>query len=282
MASDPPPEQPPAKKPGVGVKIARGVGEVLVTLGIVILLFVFYVLYVTNWMSAGKQAEATDKLDDKWRNERALNPEPLAGESFARLYIPSFGVDYKYAIQEGTGTESLDLGPGHYTGTAMPGEPGNFAIAGHRDGKGAPFNDLDLLESCDSIIAETADSFYVYRVLPKKEEVGHWANGPGKRPLCGKVQPLRAPDAPDGGLYGDTYGQEIVDPSQGEVINPIPNRPEDAAPPAQQAALLTLTTCHPRFSDRERLIIHAVLVKQYAKAEGKSGELPKEMTEAQG
>lgn len=273
-------EQPPAAGPGPGTKIVRGIGELLVTAGIIVLLFVVYEVYVTDWLAAGKQEDANAALEDRWNNDRRLHIEPMSGDSFARMYIPSFGSDYMFAIQEGTGEESLDVGPGHYTGTAMPGHPGNFAVAGHRVGKGAPFNDIDLLGSCDAIIVETRDNFFVYRVLPKKEEIGNWESNAGKRAKCAKVKPLRAPDEPDGGLYGKTYGQQIVAPDRGEVINPIPNRPENIAPPAQRASLMTLTTCHPRFSARERLIVHAVMTRQYPKDPAKPGALPPEIKES--
>lgn len=274
------PEQPPPRGPGIAAKIVRGCGEFLVTAGIIVLLFVVYEVYVTDWLSASKQRDANAALDDKWRNDRRLHIEPLNGESFARMYIPSFGADYKFAIQEGTGATALDVGPGHYTGTAMPGDPGNFAVAGHRVGKGAPFNDIDLLKSCDAIVVETRDNFFVYRVLPKKDEAARWETGAGKRSNCAKVKTLHDPDEADGGLYGKTYGQEIVPPDQGEVINPVPNRPEDAARPAQQVALMTLTTCHPRFSDQERLIVHAVMTNQYSKDPTKPEALPPEMKES--
>ena len=48
----------------------------------------------------------------------------------------------------------------------MPGEMGNFAVAGHRVGKGAPFNDLGKLETCDDIVVETHKERITYRVLP--------------------------------------------------------------------------------------------------------------------
>ena len=47
-------------------------------------------------------------------------------------------------------------GPGHYSGTALPGQVGNFAIAGHRVGKGEPFLNLDQLRPGDAVIVETA------------------------------------------------------------------------------------------------------------------------------
>ena len=42
-------------------------------------------------------------------------------------------------------SHELVEGPGHYVDSAMPGEQGNFALAGHRVGKGSPFLDLDQL-----------------------------------------------------------------------------------------------------------------------------------------
>src|SRR5699024_4642862 len=60
----------------------------------------------------------------------------------------------------------LLAGPGRYTASQMPGEAGNFAVAGHRVGKGAPFNDLGNLRSCDAIVVETFASWNVYRVMP--------------------------------------------------------------------------------------------------------------------
>ena len=94
-------------------------------------------------------------------------------------------------------------------------------------GKGSPFLDLDQLRPGDPIVVETRDSWFVYRVL---------------RRLTG--------DPPSG-----IPGQEIVRPTDVDVIAPVPNSP--GAEPT--ASYLTLTTCHPRFSARQRLIVHAVL-----------------------
>ncbi|WP_236808358.1 class E sortase [Amycolatopsis albispora] len=242
----------------------RTTGEVLITLGIVVLLFVTYELVVTDWFSAEKQADAEARLDDRWAEpQRQLHLDPADGEAFARLYIPAFGPDYRFTIQEGVGPDALEVGPGHYKGTAWPGEPGNFAVAGHRVGKGAPFNDLDLLNSCDAIVVETSTDFFVYRMLPKQEELAGWAEGRGRDPKCAGVPTLR--DLPD---YEETVGRRIVTPDRGDAVAPVPYRAHSLTPPVGRAPLVTLTTCHPQFSDRERLIIHGALVKQLAKAPG--------------
>ncbi|GGP38207.1 class E sortase [Saccharothrix coeruleofusca] len=269
-------EKPPPPPPdGPGRKTVRAIGELLITAGLVMLLFVVYEVYVTDLISAGKQDDATAALDDQWNantvggdQQRQAQYELIEGQAFAKMYIPVFGPDFKFSIVEGTTDKHLEIGPGHYVGTALPGEPGNFSVAGHRVGKGAPFNDLDLLNSCDAIVVETQTQWFVYRMLPKNSEVANWASK-ASDPKCAKVAPL-------GGPYAQTQGQEIVLPSQGEVINEVPHVADGTTPKAEQIAMMTLTTCHPRFSDKQRLIVHAVLAMNYPKA---PGFLPPELKE---
>ena len=260
-------------------------GEVLITLGLVVLLFVAYEVYVTDWLSAGKQRDATAALDEQWSdptvapldqdsNERTEKFHPGDGQGFAKLYIPAFGSDFVFTVLEGTTDRILEIGPGHYKETAFPGEPGNFAVAGHRVGKGAPFNDLDLLRSCDALVVETEQNWAVYRVLPMRDEVAGWTNSRGTDPLCAGVQPL-------GGPYQGVVGQQIVLPSQSDVIAPVPgdaDRSFDSVPAAQRAALITLTTCHPKFSAAKRLIVHGVFVKGYPKDPANPNLRPPELT----
>jgi sortase (surface protein transpeptidase) len=258
------PEPAPA---GKGTVAVRTVGEVLITMGLIVLLFMVYEIYVTDLFSAGKQSEASDQLNGEWAKDRTLHPDLVDGKAFARIHIPSFGTDWNFTIQEGTDDASLEVGPGHYKGTSLPGEPGNFAVAGHRVGKGAPFNDLDNLSSCDQIVIETSTDFYVYKVLPHDDEIENWAAGKGADPKCKGVSTLRDPSAADGGPYNETVGRKVVLPTNGAAVNPVPYKPADILPKAQQAALLTLTTCHPQFSARERLIITAVLTQQVPKSQ---------------
>lgn len=259
---------PPRRRRGNGVReVIRGIGELLITLGLVVLLFVFYAVYLTDWSSAEKQREATAELDEQWRNPRGVSDHPIEGDGIAKLYIPSFGPDYAFTVLEGTEEDTLAVGPGHYKDTALPGQPGNFAVAGHRVGKGAPFNDLDLLSSCDALVVETVDQWFVYRVLPLRGEAGTWATDQAREPRCAGVGPLSGP-------YAGVVGKEIVLPSQTGVIAPVPGQP-GLAPRAEQAGLITLTTCHPQFSARERLIVHGVLVAEYPKS---PGQRPVELT----
>ncbi|SHE64300.1 class E sortase [Streptoalloteichus hindustanus] len=268
----------------------RTAGELMITAGLVVLLFVVYEVYVTDWLSAGKQHDATNALDERWKSgqdplltggERGEHYNLAEGQGFAKIYIPKFGPDFAYTVLEGTTDQILESGPGHYKGTALPGQPGNFAVAGHRVGKGAPFNDLDQLESCDSLVVETSSSWYVYRVLPLGGEVENWtrnADSKGNQPRCDQVSPLRTKDQ-DGGPYARVPGQEIVTPDRGEVIAPVPNNSAAAVPKTQQIPLITLTTCHPRFSAKQRLIVHGRLVREWKKDQGKPGQLPPELKE---
>lgn len=258
--------------------VVRNIGELLITAGMIVLLFVVYELYITDLFSAGKQREAEAALDDSWHQpsgadtvdggERTNKVELEDGKGFAKLYIPKFGADFHFTVLEGTSDKTLEAGPGHYKGTALPGDLGNFAVAGHRVGKGAPFNDLDLLESCDAIVVETQTSWFVYRVLPMKAEVKAWPARKAASQRCANVEPLP-------GSYTKTLGQEIVKPDQGGVISPIPY----ATGQKPEFALLTLTTCHPQFSDAQRLIVHASLDRQWAKDPAKPAEPAPELQE---
>jgi sortase (surface protein transpeptidase) len=216
--------------------VAGVVGELLVTGGLVVLLFVVYELFVTDLLNEGRQSDLSQQLHEQWDEGTAASPTTpradLTGGAFAVLYIPRLGLDYQRVVLDGTSEGQLTQGPGHYEGTALPGEPGNMGLAGHRVGKGSPFLDLDQLRPGDPIVVETVDSWFVYRVLG---------------------------DVATGDLEADPSGipgQEIVRPTDIQVLSPIPNGPADAAP---TGSYLTLTTCHPRFSARQRLIIHARL-----------------------
>jgi sortase (surface protein transpeptidase) len=283
-----PRDRPPMAPKETGRTVLRTAGEVLITLGMVVLLFVVYELYVTNIFSAQKQANATSALDKEWDTvqgavggggQQRTNHYDLAdGHGIAKLYIPSLGRDFHFTVIEGTTQPDLAIGPGHYPGTALPGEPGDMAIAGHRVGEGAPFDDLGLVQSCDAIVVETSTDWYVYRMLPMANEVADWATTKGKTSQCagpdgeGRVTPLT-------GLYAKTVGQEIVLPTEGDVVAPVPHYPGTKLSDGQEISLLTLTTCNPKFSAAQRMIIHAVLVKDWKKNPATPDQSPPELKE---
>lgn len=250
---------PPARTGGdVARFFARGVGQTLITAGLVLLLFVVYEVWVTNIFAHQKQTQAREQLAQAWSSGK----DPLkgqdklqlpagtqvvipVGEGFANIYIPVLGKDFAFPVVEGTNEGDLEKGVGHYAGTAIPGQIGNFAVAGHRVGKGEPFLNLDHLKPGDAVVIQTASHWYVYKVL-------------------GKGADLAVKDTQG------VPGREIVTPDQSQVIDPVPGHP--GLSPTR--ALMTMTTCHPKYSATNRMIVHAALYRAIAKS-GK--RTPKEM-----
>lgn len=243
VVADPPPRPPARAAPAsasVGDRVRfvlRGVGQTLITAGMVILLFVVYEVYITNIFAHRDQVKVHNALEKQWAQGKDPLPLPGAGnasipigEGIANIYIPRFGKDFAFTIVEGTDDSSLQKGPGHYVHTALPAGTGNFAVAGHRVGKGEPFLNLDRLKMGDTVIIETKSKWYVYVVK-------------GSR---GDIAALGADGIP---------GREIVSPSDGDVILPVPNH--RGTPPTEK--LMTMTTCHPKFTANQRMIVHAVL-----------------------
>jgi sortase A len=231
--------------------VIRGVGQTLITFGLVCLLFVVYELWVTDLFAAREQSHLSQEIHQQWSDAPTVQaapgvpgqpaapftPAPVkvsVGQPFAVLHIPrlSGGDGYSRVVVEGVSQDQLAQGPGHYIGTALPGEQGNASFAGHRVGRGSPFLDLDKLQPGDPIVVETSDAWFTYRVLGDPK-TGSFTGDPSGIP-----------------------GQEIVLPTQVSVISPTPGGPADG--PAT-GAYLTLTTCHPKFSAHQRLIIHARL-----------------------
>ena len=216
-------------------------GEVLITVGLLLLLFVSWQLWWTDVTSNREQAGTIQALERGFGRAEATDPhvgrggvaggDSLAtlkkvpfGEAFAIVRIPRFGADYARPVLQGTDLDTLIGGVGHYPDTAMPGVVGNFAVAGHRTTYGRPFHNVDRLQKGDFIVVETKASYVVYAV--------------------------------------DRH--VIVTPDRVEVIAPVPQRP--GVKPTQ--AWMTLTSCHPRYSALERYVVFAKLVKSIPRANG--------------
>jgi sortase A len=245
---------------GDGVRfVLRGIGQTLITAGVVVLLFVVYEVYVTNWFAHRAQHKVHTALEQQWANAPLDLPnsglKPLDGQGIANLYIPRFGTDYAWTVVQGITDADLEKGPGHYPDSQMPGQLGDFAMAGHRVGKGEPFLNLDKLVAGDTVVVETRTTWFVYCVIGAAA-VGDVcnANAPG-----GSLSRTDANGVP---------GREIVDPSDGQVVLPVPSRPDATAP--YSTAYLTMTTCHPKFTATKRMIVHAVLDPQYPKGIAKT------------
>jgi sortase A len=89
----------------------------------------------------------------------AMRPAPANGEPIGRLEIPGVGISA--IVAAGTDDLTLRRGVGHIDGTALPGEPGNVGLAGHRD---TIFRGLRKLRPADRIFLVTAGGTFEYSV----------------------------------------------------------------------------------------------------------------------
>lgn len=245
-------ERSPVARPSA----AQVAGEILLTIGALLVLFVLYEAFWTDLASDRLQARAAAELDDRWA-EDAQQPGRVAtsapGEAFARVHLPTLGADANYVVVEGTRKDDLRTGPGHYEETQLPGEPGNFALAGHRNGSGGVFRHLDQLESCDAVVVESGTQWLTYRLAPVETEPA------ARRDAAARCLSPQQVERFTGGDYAHVQGRHVTAPNAVEVVAPLPG--VTAAGPAgpELERILTLTTCHPLFSNTERLIVHAVL-----------------------
>lgn len=215
----------------VAYAVVGVVGELLITLGVLLGLFTVWQIWWTDVQAGRVQEELVASLD--WpappafpdradpvlrTDDPPVMAEPVAdGDVFALMYVPRWDGQPPVTIKQGVDKRTiLDSGSGgHYPGTAMPVDVGNMAVAGHRSTYGRPFHRVAELEDGDPLVVRTEATWYVYRVT----------------------------------------GTQIVWPEQVEVVAPVPNEPGVA--PTRR--FLTLTACHPILSARQRFIVHAEL-----------------------
>jgi sortase A len=209
----------------------RVTGEVLLTVGVITLLFVGYLLWGSGMRTAAAQRQFTSELNQQWGRHASqpklaggtaaidITPERFTastGQPFAFITIPAFGANWKFTLIQGTALAQLNLSPGHVPGTQWPGQVGNFAVAGHRVTSGNPFWSLPSLRSGDLVHIQTQLNDYTYRVTSKK----------------------------------------MVLPADTAVLDAVPGHP-GAQPTAR---FITLITCDPAWTGTHRVIVTGVLV----------------------
>jgi sortase A len=117
-------------------------------------------------LSASDQRALTSLRDDTPRQLAALaakaSGRARSGHALGRLQMPTLRRSYVFV--QGTSGGSLRRGPGHYSGTPLPGEPGTVAIAGHRTTYLAPFRTIDQLQPGDPLVLEMPYGVFTYRV----------------------------------------------------------------------------------------------------------------------
>ena len=216
-------------------RLLAWIGGVLVAFGVLVLLFVAYQLWGTSITTQLHQDALRKQFDHELAVLRAKRAAaattttlpaatttttqplrgvapvvpgvaPAEGQPIGTIDIPQISADY--VVVQGTGTSDLELGPGHYMNTPLPGQPGNAAIAGHRTTYLHPFYNLNELVPGDPIYVTTTQGRFQYEVS--------------------SVQTVAPTDL------------AVLDPTT------VPT--------------LTLTTCNPRFSAAQRLVVQATLV----------------------
>ncbi|MET9952316.1 class E sortase [Streptomyces sp. NPDC006339] len=224
-----------AAKDSVGVVLSRVVGELFITFGVVMLLFVTYQLWWTNVRAGHETDKAKEKIENSWSQEDRKPGAFEPGEGFALMYIPK--LDVVVPVAEGIDKNKvLDKGMvGHYAEgrlkTAMPADKqGNFAVAGHRNTHGEPFRYINRLVPGDPIVVETRDAYYTYEMA--------------------SILPQTAP-------------------SNVAVIDPVPKGSGFTKP----GRYITLTTCTPEFTSTYRMIVWGKLVEERPRSKGKPDAL---------
>ncbi|MFG2238990.1 class E sortase [Streptomyces sp. NPDC048734] len=224
-----------ARRPSAAVVASRAVGEVFITTGVLMLLFVTYQLWWTNVRAHAQADKEASSLQDDWasgkRNPGTFSP----GQGFAILHIPK--LDVVVPIAEGISNKGvLDKGMvGHYgedaLKTAMPdAKTGNFGLAGHRNTHGEPFRYINRLQPGDAIVVETQDEYYVYKMA--------------------SMLP-------------------VTSPSNVSVLEPVPPGSGFTGP----GRYITLTTCTPEFTSKYRLIVWGKMVEERPRSKGKPDAL---------
>ena len=174
---------PPGRPQRSGLRRAADLtGRILIGAGIILLLFTAYQIWGTSIQESHSQNQLRKQLTSEAHRKsvvHALNEAsavnviptgppiaaphtqaPPEGDPVGELRIPVIGLNQ--VLIEGTNTDDLRQGPGHYIGTPLPGQGGNAAIAGHRTTYGHPFYNLDGVQPGDPIIVTTLQGVFVY------------------------------------------------------------------------------------------------------------------------
>ncbi|MDQ0832189.1 sortase A [Streptomyces achromogenes] len=224
-----------ARKPSPAVVASRAVGEVFITTGVLMLLFVTYQLWWTNVRAHAQADREASSLQDDWASGKRAPGAFSPGQGFAILHIPK--LDVVVPIAEGVSNKKvLDKGMvGHYgeapLATAMPdAKTGNFGLAGHRNTHGEPFRYINRLQAGDAIVVETQNEYFVYKM---------------------------------------TSTLPVTAPSNTSVLDPVPPGSGLTGP----GRYITLTTCTPEFTSKYRLIVWGKMVEERPRSKGKPDAL---------
>ena len=238
--------------------VLRGTGQTLITLGVVLLLFCVYELKVTNLVTARAQEQLADDLREQWELPPVVAPSP----------VPTTGGAAPLPAVAPTPTPAAAAVP--------PVELGS-GIAVLRIPRLGDWNDRPpvVVEGVSTADLKKGPGHIPGTALPG--EVGNVVLS-GHRTTYGapfeRFDELQPGDAVvvetrDTWFTYTVTGTRIVRPSAIEVTYPVPG--DRAATPTRR--LLTMTTCHPRFSARQRMVVSAELTASDAKGSGSPAAL---------
>jgi sortase A len=143
-------------------------------------LFIAYQLWFTNQVSDSQASAISTEIREGLKTQVftsespsiqvEVKGKPYTVSSIGLVYIPRLKSDvWATPIVVGVGGRELSLGVGYYPGAAMPGEIGNFAIAGHRATNGEPFARFERLKAGDRVFVQTAAGWFEYELLENKK-----------------------------------------------------------------------------------------------------------------
>ncbi|WP_328914803.1 MULTISPECIES: class E sortase [unclassified Streptomyces] len=204
-------------------------GELLITAGLVLALFVAYSLWWTNVIADRHERKAGDKVRQEWAQGQGHkgSDAPAIGldtkDGIGFLHVPAMGRNFEVLVKKGTSTDVLNEGvAGYYTDptpAAMPWDKtGNFTLAAHRDGHGAKFHNINKIHDGDPVVFESKDTWYVYKVYKILDQTSK-------------------------------YNVAVTDQVPEESGKSKPGR------------YITLTTCTPVYTSRYRYIVWGQLVR---------------------
>ena len=215
---------PGRRRPGRIAFAVSVLGELLITAGLVLALFVVYSLWWTNVIADRRADRRGDKVRDHWAQAKDTGPGALdTKDGIGFLHVPAMR-NGEVLVEKGTDTDVLNDGvAGYYTDPVkatlpMSGKDGNFTLAAHRDGHGAKFHNIDKLEKGDPIVFETRDDWYVYKVFS---------------------------------ILPETSKYDV------KVLTPVPGESGRSKP----GHYITLTTCTPVYTSRYRYVVWGELVR---------------------
>ena len=232
-----------ARRRGRSISVIGVAGEVLITAGVLVLMFLGWQLWLQDILVGGQLHQEAVQQTKEWAKKATplpvgSNVVPVAeapgnAQTFAYLVVPRWNqpgqADYYRPIAQGIGVSDVlnKYKLGHYPTTQMPGAAGNFAIASHRSAYGGNLHLIHELHVGDHLFVETQDGWYQYSFR----------------------------------------NLEYVPPTGVGVLDPVPQT--SGIQPGDR--VLTLTSCNPFYSTAERIVAYGGFDKFFPRDSSKPG-----------